>query len=369
MYRLISMKNQGKKSWYYYKENFDASCLVLHICEGCESKGSAKSYVERLQEKRCLVKSIGAGMYAQSGPCYEKRRQFGKSVYKATLDQKKYFLNEINKDFGERPIQEIMEKEVEDLLLKSEKSGSWKNSYLETFLDIYKEARWNGIDVTLPRFQKFKRGSRKADVLTEAEIQALFAPGVFSNKALELMFELGLSCGLRLGEMRGVRVGQVIFENGALVVDGFINKMGERTNYNKKGSAEKPKFRVAFLPQKLLEKIKAFIAEKSLLPGDYLFQRQGRPFCQSYAYKTFLRAAKRAGINFDGRKIVPHSLRYTYITRMRSFLPGETVRKLAGHSSVEMTDYYTRASLRDLIEELSPTQASVERCIGEALSG
>ena len=196
MYRLISMKNQGKKSWYYYKEKFDASCLVLHICEGCESKGSAKSYVERLQEKRCLVKSIGAGMYAQSGPCYEKRRQFGNSVYKATLDQKKYFLNEINKDFGERPIQEIMEKEVEDLLLKSEKSGSWKNSYLETFLDIYKEARWNGIDVALPRFQKFKRGSRKADVLTEAEIQALFAPGIFSNKALELMsWAFHAACG------------------------------------------------------------------------------------------------------------------------------------------------------------------------------
>ena len=95
-----------------------------------------------------------------------------------------------------------------------------------------------------------------------------------------------------------------------------------------------------------------------------MFTMDEKPFSQSYAYKNFVAAARRAGLLSDGRKISPHSLRYTYITRMRSLLPGETVRKLAGHSSIEMTDYYTRASLGDLIEELSPTKESVERCFG-----
>lgn len=369
MYRLISMKKDGKKSWYYYKEKNEASKLTLYLCEGCETKESALVFVENLKESNCLVKSITAGMFERNSPSYEKRRQFGKSVYQATLDQKKYFLNEINKDFGERRIQEILEKDVEALLLDSQKSGSWKNSYLQTFLEVYREAKWNGIKVEIPCFQKFKRNSKKADVLTEGEIQALFGGKSFSNRALELMFELGLSCGLRLGEMRGVRARQIIFESDAVVVDGFMNKIGERTNYNKKGSSEKPKFRVAFLPTNLRDKLAAYIKQEGLAADDFLFQRNGLPYSQSYAYKSFLRAVKKAGINTEGRKIVPHSLRYTYITRMRSSLPGETVRKLAGHSSIEMTDYYTRASLRDLIEELAPTQAFVERCIGEILQG
>ena len=364
MYRLVSISNGERLAWYYFCESNDMSRIELRICEGCETEKSAAEYTRGLKRRESLVKSISAGMYETESESYEKRRQFGKSVYKATLDQKKLFLREINKDFGERAIQEISEKEVVTRLLSKDRSGSWKNSYLETFMDIYREARWNGIKAELPKFQKFKRNSKKADVLSEKDVKALFVPQNFSNPDLLLMFELGLCCGLRLGEMRAIRAGQIIAASQALVVDGYINKLGERTNYNKKGSEEKPKFRVAFLSERLLKKVTEAAALKGLGPEDFLFTLNERPFTQTYAYKNFVRAVKKSKIPTDGKKISPHSLRYTYITRMRGLLPGETVRKLAGHSSIEMTDYYTRASIGDLIEELSPTKESVERCFG-----
>lgn len=368
MYQLVSMKNCGKRGWYYFCESEDRALLTLHLCEGCETKKSAAAYVNALKDNKFLVKSVSLGMYEKFSASYEKRRQFGKSVYKVTLDQKRRFVREINKTFGDVPIQEISEKDVENLLLSLPKSGSWKNSYLETFLDIYREAKWNGIKVDLPCFQKFKRNAKKADVLTETDIKALFRARNFRDQDLFLMYELGLCCGLRLSEMRGVRLRQIIAQKNALVVDGYINKLGERTNYNKKGSEERPKFRVVFLPETLRDKILARAAQKGLDSEDFLFAKEGRPFAQSFVYKNFVRAVKLSEIPANGRKITPHSLRYTYITRMRGQLPGEVVRKLAGHSSIEMTDYYTRASLNDLIEELEPTQQSVERCFGAELS-
>ncbi len=364
MYRLAQIAQGGKSQWYYFREKDGGSKLILYLCEGCESRETAHDYVLNLKKNKSRVSAISRGMYDEASASYEKRRQFGKSVYGWTLAQKKMFLREINKDFGDVPIQEITEKDVEARLLQIERSGSWKNSYLETFMDIYREARWQGIKVALPAFQKFKRNSRKADVLSERDEKALLSKRNFSNSDLRLMFWLGLCCGLRLGEMRALRAGQFLADKGAIVVDGYINKMGERTKYNKKGSEERPKFRVAFLTENLSKALAAYIEEKGLAGDDFLFTMDEKPFSQSYAYKNFVAAARRAGLLSDGRKISPHSLRYTYITRMRSLLPGETVRKLAGHSSIEMTDYYTRASLGDLIEELSPTKESVERCFG-----
>jgi integrase len=42
----------------------------------------------------------------------------------------------------------------------------------------------------------------------------------------------------------------------------------------------------------------------------------------------------------DGRKLVPHSLRYTYVSRMRRELAVKELLPMTGHTSVEMVDYY-----------------------------
>ena len=67
-----------------------------------------------------------------------------------------------------------------------------------------------------------------------------------------------------------------------------------------------------------------------------------------------------AGIDLDGRKLTPHSLRYTYVTKMRRTLPVDTVRKLVGHTAEKMTEYYTRASIEDGLAGIKDTKTAVE---------
>ena len=44
---------------------------------------------------------------------------------------------------------------------------------------------------------------------------------------------------------------------------------------------------------------------------------------------------------------------------MRTKLDAETVQKMVGHSSVEMTEYYTRAAIPEMIEGLNPARQAV----------
>jgi integrase len=96
------------------------------------------------------------------------------------------------------------------------------------------------------------------------------------------------------------------------------------------------------LPDFTLKKLSEYLATHPVGDDDYLFSEgEGKPISQDRAQWVFERAVLKSGIKTDGRKIVCHSLRYTYVTRMRRELPAETVMKMVGHTNVEMTDYYT----------------------------
>jgi integrase len=210
-----------------------------------------------------------------------------------------------------------------------------------------------GIKIQKPHFSRFSTSPRKADILTTEEIKALFVPKNFSSQTIYAMFLLCLSGGLRIGEARAVRRKQIFFERKALLVDGFCKSDGRRTVYNKKGSPEHPRFRVTLLPDFTLGELRAHIEAHGIEADDLLFTIGGAPIPNTSVRRYFLNAVKLAGIKTRGRKIVPHSLRYTYVTRMRRELPGEIVMKMVGHTSLEQTDYYTsRAALDETLAGL-----------------
>ena len=47
----------------------------------------------------------------------------------------------------------------------------------------------------------------------------------------------------------------------------------------------------------------------------------------------------------SGRRLVPHSMRFTYITRMSLYVDAHDLYKMTGHDSREMIDYYNRKNL------------------------
>ena len=46
---------------------------------------------------------------------------------------------------------------------------------------------------------------------------------------------------------------------------------------------------------------------------------------------------------------------------MRREVAGETVRKIAGHNSMAMTDYYTRGAIPELVEAVKPAAGAANR--------
>lgn len=243
-------------------------------------------------------------------------------------------------------------------------SGSWKNSFLETFGAIYDETIWFcPSPVPKPTFQKFARNSRKADIFTTEELNRFFSDKTkWESEELYLLFYVTAACGLRTGEARGLRVNQLMLNEQMLLVNGFCKNDGFRTDYNKKGSSENKKLRLAPIPKIVAEKLKEYILKKNLSGNDFLFtDGNGKPIPGYILRNRFLRMLRICRINPNGRKLCPHSLRFTYVTRMRRNLTAEDVRKIVGHNSLEMTSYYTRYSLEDLKAQVKETIGSADK--------
>ena len=163
-----------------------------------------------------------------------------------------------------------------------------------------------------------------------------------------------------MGEAIGVRVKQFLFEQNMFVVDGFYRYTErERTDFNKCGSETDKKLRVVPLSDTLAIMIQEYITEQNLRADDFVFTRYGKPLRKHLLEKWFCRALHISRIEIGTRKLTPHSLRYTYITRMRRDVAGETVQKLAGHTTLAMTDYYTRSAIPELCKAIEPARNAV----------
>ena len=127
------------------------------------------------------------------------------------------------------------------------------------------------------------------------------------------MFLCCAKCGLRIGEGIAIQARQFLFDEGILVIDGFYkSNQLYRTNYNKCGSEEDKKLRVAPLPEDFAQIMQNYILQNNLSGNDYVFMRYGKPIRKWLAEEWFRRILGMSGINAENRILTPHSLRYTY---------------------------------------------------------
>jgi integrase len=359
--------------WYYYYLDEDKK-QVQRACRTCKTRKEAEDYIRELEgdnslDKTALIKDIAAAMFIPGGGHVDRMEQLGRVYDITTLLDARRYIKQIIETWGSRPLASIDPIEVTTYLFGINRSGQWKNRYKKIFSELYEEAKWQKLKIPKPHFDSFAVRPEKADVLTTAELKALFAPGNFRLPRMEdhaeifyAMFLLCLSGGLRLGEVRAVRRKQIFFDRKALIVDGFCKRDGRRTTYNKKGSPENPRLRVTILPDFTLGKMAEHIAERGIGDDDFMFsENMGKPITQDRAEYVFEQALIKANINTESRKVVCHSLRYTYVTRMRRELPIETVQKMVGHLKPEQTDYYTnRRALDESIAGLIGANTAAE---------
>ena len=380
--------------WYYwfYDEN---RRQIQKACPNCHNSAEAGAYVNTLPPPAgggvinpdLLLSVIAETMYIPGSDHVDRRRQLGQSVNIDTLAESRGYIKLIIKEWGCYALKDIDSEDVITYLFKIKRSGSWKNRYLTIFKEIFAEAPRYGCKIRTPPFPTFARNSKKADIFENAELAALFKPANFPEDVFFILFLVMLSGGLRLGEGRGIRLKQIIFDKKILIIDGFCKKNGDRTVYNKKGTPENPKLRVVWLPDFTIAAITLFLKGKKLAPDDFIFTYNEKVIRQETAENIFFRALVLAGIAYSrkklidlgywkkgkirnkaasipgGRKLIPHSLRYTYISRMRRELTAAELLPMTGHASEGMVDYYNRANLENAIAALPAADSALENLL------
>src|SRR5580698_6677271 len=197
-------------------------------------------------------------------------------------------------------------------------------------------------NLSLPR-----RWKRLPKALTDEEIKKLLAPETpetpesLCNGAI---LELAYASGLRLSELKNLRLEQLHLEAG------FINVIG-------KGNKE----RVVPVGKKAIGALNCYletgrpklVTPKS--PAAVFLTKRGTPFASVTLWLRMKKRIARAGI---GRNITPHMMRHSFATHLLEHGADlRVIQELLGHANISTTEVYTHVTgnrLREIHKKFHP---------------
>ncbi|MCL2214877.1 MAG: site-specific integrase [Treponema sp.] len=349
----------------------------------------------RADKESITIEKMAANMFYEGSTYVKSRRENGYIKDETTLKEiQGHLKNFIVKYYGHLKPEEIDPVVIDHDLINMERSNSWRNRMVSILNFILDEAVWLKMIRYKPILKTYKVPKGKKDILTREEMNRLFPDdfdelskiwgrgGAVSSDGFMfgVLFALKASTGLRGGEVRAISPSQIIATNGkniakvvgengkeivkplgdikrkiifGLVIDQMINTAGKIVNHLKKGDEADPKFRVAVIPEKTVRYLKQWLAVRSVNESrDLLFTYKGLRIRREYLLDRFAIGLKNAEINMaNNRKLTPHSLRFTYNTKMRRRISDDKLRAMMGHDSKSMTDYYTIMNIAELEEQ------------------
>ena len=184
-------------------------------------------------------------------------------------------------------------------------------------------------NLSLPR-----RWKRLPKALSNDEIDKLLQPeepATPENLCDQAVLELAYASGLRLSELRNLRLEQLHLDAG------FINVIG-------KGNKE----RVVPVGRKAIDALNRFInAGRPLLvtpksPANVFLTRRGTPFASVTLWLHIKKRVSRASV---GRNITPHMLRHSFATHLLEHGADlRVIQELLGHANIGTTEIYTHVA-------------------------
>jgi integrase/recombinase XerD len=197
-------------------------------------------------------------------------------------------------------------------------------------------------NLSLPR-----RWKRLPKALTNHEIATLLTPETPEkpeNLCDQAILELAYASGLRLSELKNLRLEQLHLDAG------FINVIG-------KGNKE----RVVPVGRKAVEALNRFIqAGRPKLvtprsPATVFLTKRGTPFASVTLWLRIKRRVLRAGVE---RNITPHMLRHSFATHLLEHGADlRVIQELLGHANISTTEVYTHVTgnrLREIHRKFHP---------------
>ena len=197
-------------------------------------------------------------------------------------------------------------------------------------------------NLSLPR-----RWKRLPKSLNDADIEQLLKPST-QNTPAELcdqaILELAYASGLRLAELRGVRLEQLHLDAG------FINVIGKG---NKERIVPVGQKAVAALQNYLTVGRPALVTPRT--PANVFLTSRGTPFASTTMWSRIKRRVRRCGIE---RRVTPHMLRHSFATHLLEHGADlRVIQELLGHASISTTEVYTHVAgqrLREVHRKFHP---------------
>jgi integrase/recombinase XerD len=190
-------------------------------------------------------------------------------------------------------------------------------------------------NLSLPR-----RWKRLPKALSNAEIEQLLKPENPATPASlcdQAILELAYASGLRLSELRGIRLEQLHLDAGFVTVVGKGNK--ERVTPVGRAA-------VGALHRYLESGRPRLVTPKT--PANVFLNGRGGPFAASTLWTRIKRRARRAHI---GRNITPHMIRHSFATHLlENGADLRVIQELLGHANISTTEIYTHVGASRLRE-------------------
>lgn len=201
--------------------------------------------------------------------------------------------------------------------------------------------------LSLPR-----RWKRLPKALSNEEIENLLKPEqpeTPENLCDQAILELAYASGLRLSELRNLRLEQLHLEAG------FINVIGKG---NKERVVPVGKQAIAALTRYLESGRPKLVTPKS--PANVFLtgtarKKVGTPFAAVTLWLRIKNRVRRAGV---ARNVTPHMLRHSFATHLLEHGADlRVIQELLGHANISTTEIYTHVSgnrLRDVHRRFHP---------------
>ena len=225
--------------------------------------------------------------------------------------------------------------------------------------------RWAEVEKLLPtnlaeNLSLPRRWKRLPKDLTHEEIDRLLKepqPETPASLCDQAILELAYSSGLRLSELRNIRIEQLQLDAGFITVVGKGNKERVVPVGGKARTALERYFSSAGRPM--------FVKPKT--PANVFITSRGLPFSRTWMWKRIKDRAKWAGIE---RNFTPHMLRHSFATHlMEHGADLRVIQELLGHANIGTTEVYTHIAgnrLRDIHRQFHPRARRARAGGGEA---
>jgi integrase len=244
---------------------------------------------------------------------------------------------------GTKPLRQISPLDLERLKKRMTEAGRAARSVsycLAVVRQVFNHAKRLGLYEGEPPTGKVKKpveDNRRLRFLTVDEAAKLLAALAERSQNTHDIALVSLHCGLRAGEVFSLEWGDVDLERGVLTIRGTSRRAGTKTKSGKTRAAI------------MTEAVKDMLAGRErgehhelVFPG-----RDGNKIVQ--ISDTFNRTVKALGFNDgiedDRQRVVFHTLRHTYASRLvECGVDLYTVKELMGHGMIQMTERYSHLS-------------------------